>query len=435
MKGQVLYQKAKTIIPGGTQLLSKRPEMHLPDHWPSYYSKAKGCEIWDLDGKKYIDASYMAIGACVLGYADQDVDRAVKQAIDKGVATTLNSPLEVELAKLLLGLHSWAQMVRFVCGGGEAMAVAVRIARAASGRDKILFCGYHGWHDWYLSSNLANDKALDGHLLPGLEPKGVPRVLKGTAIPFEYNDTKTFLALVKKHKSEIGAVVMEPIRGHYPKKGFLETVRAVTRKENIVLVIDEVSSGFRLNCGGAHLVLGVEPDIAVFSKALGNGYPIGAVIGKKQFMNAAQESFISSTNWTSSVGLAAAIATIKKYKKYQVEKYLVDIGKKVQEGWARLAEKNNLKIQVSGTYAIGHFDFEYDKPLVLKTFFTQEMLTFGFLATNAFYCSFAHKDKHVDAYLKAVDQVFAKIAQAVAAGNLEKLLKGSVSHAGFRRLT
>jgi len=178
-KSQELYRKAKKIIPGGTQLLSKRPEMFLPELWPAYYDKAKGCEVWDLDGKKYIDMSTMGVGSCILGYADDDVNKAVKSAVDRGNMCTLNAPEEVELAELLLKLHPWAEMVRYARTGGESMMIAVRIARAKSGKDTVLFCGYHGWHDWYLSSNLADEKSLDGHLLPGLNPLGVPRALKG----------------------------------------------------------------------------------------------------------------------------------------------------------------------------------------------------------------------------------------------------------------
>jgi len=172
--GQRLYVKAKTRIPGGTQLLSKRPELYLPEQWPSYYSRAKGVEVWDLDGNRYLDMCYNGIGACILGACDPDVDAAVRTAIDAGSMSTLNAPEEVELADLLCELHPWADMVRYARCGGEAMAVAVRIARAKTHRDIIAFCGYHGWHDWYLAANLGEETALDGHLLPGLQPAGVP---------------------------------------------------------------------------------------------------------------------------------------------------------------------------------------------------------------------------------------------------------------------
>lgn len=434
-KGQELYKKAKQIMPGGTQLLSKRPEMFLPDFWPAYYSKAKGCEVWDLDGNKYIDMSFMGIGACVIGYADDDVDAAVKDAIDRGNATTLNAPEEVELASKLCELHPWANMVRYARSGGEAMAIAVRIARAKTGKDKILFCGYHGWHDWYLASNLADDKALDGHLLSGLKPKGVPRALKGTAFPFAYNDTKAFLQLLEEHGDEVGVVTLEPIRNIYPEDGFLETVREETKKRGIVLIADEVSSGFRLNAGGAHLILGFEPDIAVFSKALGNGFPIAAVIGRGEIMSAAEESFISSTNWTENIGPTAALAMIKKYVANNVGEYLSKIGKEVQDGWAAKAKKHGIKVHVSGIYPLGHFEFEYDNPLILKTLYTQFMLQKGFLATTAYYASFGHKETDIQAYVDAIDEVFEKIAPIIKEGQPEKYLEGPVSHAGFKRLT
>jgi glutamate-1-semialdehyde 2,1-aminomutase len=433
-KGQTLYKKAKKIIPGGTQLLSKRPEMFLPDHWPSYYSKARGCEVWDLDNKKYTDMSYMGIGAAIIGYADADINKAVTEAVSKGNATTLNCPEEVELAELLCKIHPWADMVRFSRTGGEAMAVAVRIARASSGKDKILFCGYHGWHDWYLASNLSDDQALDGHLLPGLEPKGVPRSLKGTAIPFEYNNTEQFLDLINKHKGELAAVVMEPIRNFYPQKGFLETIRKVTKKLGIILIMDEVSSGFRLNLGGAHLKFGIEPEIAVFSKSLGNGYATAAIIGKKQIMKSAQDTFISSTNWTDRIGAVSAIAMIRKYKKYNVSLHLSKVGKKIQEGWLALSKKHNLEIEVSGIYPLGHFVFNYPSGQELKTLFTQLMLEKGFLATNAFYASYAHKKEHIKKYLAAVDESFMEIKRSLDKSSRPKKLKGAISHTGFRRL-
>ena len=434
-KSQELYKTAKTIIPGGTGLLSKRPELFLPDLWPAYYQKAEGCEVWDLDGNKYIDMSYMGIGACVLGYADQDVNDAVKRAIDTGSMTTLNCPEEIDLAQLLCKIHPWADMVRYARTGGEAMAIAVRIARAKTEKDLILFCGYHGWNDWYLSANLADDKALDGHLLPGLEPKGVPRVLKGTAIPFNYNDTEGFLSLIDKYRDAISAVVMEPIRNHYPKDGFLEIIRQTTQKLGIVLIFDEVSSGWRLNVGGAHLSLGVKPDIAVFAKAISNGYPMAAVIGKREIMQITQETFISSTYWTERIGPVAAIATINKLKQKNVPEHLMETGREIQESWERSARKHHLKIEISGIYPLGHFSFEYEKPLVLKTLLTQLMLERGFLATTAFYASYAHKQEHIEEYSETVDEVFGFISKAIEQGNPEKYLKGSVCQVGFQRLT
>jgi len=235
-KGQSLYRKAKLMIPGGTQLLSKRPEMFLPEQWPSYYLRAKGVDVWDLDDKKYIDMSYMGLGACVLGYADDDVDDAVRAAIDAGSMCTLNCPEEVELAELLCQLHPWAEMVRNARSGGEAMAVAVRIARASTKRDKVVFCGYHGWHDWYLAANLAEEDTLDGHLLPGLEPAGVPRCLRNTAFAFTYNKISELKSVVAQYGDEIAAIVMEPIRNNEPQQGFLEGVREIANDIKAVLI-------------------------------------------------------------------------------------------------------------------------------------------------------------------------------------------------------
>ena len=217
--GQKLYKKAKKIIPGGNMFLSKRPEMFLPNQWPSYFSKAKGCEVWDLDNNKYIDMSVMGIGTCTLGYGHPEVDEAVRQTVNSGNMSTFNCPEEVYLAEKLVELHPWADMVRYARGGGESMAISVRIARAHTGREKVAFCGYHGWHDWYLAANLSDEAALDGHLLPGLSPRGVPRGLAGTAIPFNYNKLDELEAIVSGREDEFAAIVMEPIRSAYPDEG------------------------------------------------------------------------------------------------------------------------------------------------------------------------------------------------------------------------
>lgn len=433
--GVKLWNQAKKIIPGGNQLLSKRSEMFLPNLWPAYYSKAKGCEVWGLDGRQYIDLGPMSVGTCVLGYADKDVNRQVKKVIDNGNMSSLNAPEEVELAKLLVKIHPWAQMVRYVRTGGEAATVAIRIARAKTRKDLVLFCGYHGWHDWFLSSNLADNKALDGHLLPGLNPLGVPRVLKGTSYPFEFNNTKQFLQLIQKYNDKVGVVIMEPLRDRRPTKEFLNTIDKTCKKLGIVLIIDEVSMGFRLNEGGVHLQLGIEPDIAFFAKSMSNGYPMGAVIGKKEVMQVAQETFISSTYWSDRIGPAAALATIKKLKRCHVYNYIQNIGREIKNGWQAKAKKNGIKINIYGTDVVGHFAFQYNKQLVLKTLFTQLMLDEGFLATTAFYASYAHKKEHLRKYLKALDRTFSFMAKVIKEGKPEKYLKGPVCHADFKRLT
>lgn len=433
--GPKLYEKARRRIPGGTQLLSKRPEMFLPEHWPAYYSRAKGAEIWDLDGRKYIDMSYSGIGSCVLGYADADVDESVLAAIHAGSMSTLNCPEEVELADLLCELHPWAEMVRYARSGGEAAAVAVRIARACKGRQKVAFCGYHGWHDWYLAANLSGQGALDSHLLPGLKPAGVPQSLAGTAVPFHYNRLDQLQQIISNSGDDLAAIVMEPVRNQNPAPGFLESVRELADKCGAVLVFDEITAGFRLNTGGVHLQYGVVPDVAIFAKALSNGYPMAAIIGKGYVMQAAQKTFISSTYWTERVGPAAALATIRKHKQCEVPNRLSQIGRRVQEGWKAAAHSMGIPIAVSGLAPLGHFEFQVQEPQPVRTLFTQMMLERGFLATNAFYAMYAHQDHQVEAYLHSVVKVFGLLAKAIEKHQVSALLQGPVAHAGFYRLT
>ena len=432
--GPALYERAKRLIPGGTQLLSKRPEMFLPGQWPSYYSQARGAEVWDLDGRRYLDMSYAALGSCVLGYADSDVDAAVHRAIDRGTMSTLNCPEEVELAELLVDLHPWAEMARFTRGGGEAMAVAIRTARAATGRDVVAFCGYHGWHDWYLAANLGAETGLDGHLLPGLLPAGVPRGLRDTVLPFEFGRLDQLERIVRDHGSTLAAVVLEPARQRQPPPGFLEAVKSLTARTGAVLVFDEITSGFRLTTGGAHLVFGVSPDVAVFAKAMGNGYPIAAVIGVRAVMEAAQSTFMSSTFWTDRVGPVAALATIHKHRDRNVADHLQAVGRAVQAGWCEAAARHGLGIDVGGIAPLGHLAFTGVDPQAVRTLYTQLMLERGILASSGFYAMLAHQEPQVDAFLHAVDDVFRALAGAVADGSVEQQLKGPVAHSGFRRL-
>ena len=430
-----LWNKAKKIIPGGTQLLSKRSEQFLPNQWPSYYKKAKGVELWDLDNNKFIDMSLMGVGACTLGYADDDVNKAVKDAVDAGSMATLNCPEEVELAELLLKLNTWADLVRYARTGGEAMAIAVRIARAYTGKDKIAFCGYHGWHDWYLSANLADDNNLDGHLLPGLEPLGVPRSLKGSAIPFMYNRIEELEEIVKNN--DVGVIVMEPIRHHTPENNFLDNVRKIADEINAVLIFDEISSGWRMNVGGAHHLYKVYPDIAVYGKAMSNGFPMAAVVGKEDIMNMAQKSFISSTYWTERIGPVASLATINKMLENEVPSHLCKIGNLINYGWKKLAKEHNLKINIMDAVPpLTTFDFDYgENNLKLQTLFTQEMLGRGFLASKSVYVSYSHNEQHVEKYMENVTDVFGILLKAIDQGNVNKLLKGPVAHVGFKRLT
>lgn len=433
-KGQKLWKKANTLIPGGNQLLSKRAEMFLPDYWPAYYSKAKGIEVWDLDGRKYLDFAIMAVGACSLGYADPDVNKAVIEMVKRGSNATLNVPEEVELAKLLIRIHPWAEMVRYARTGGESMAIAARIARAHTGRDVIAFCGYHGWADWYLATNLKDPNGLNDHLLAGLEPKGVPQGLRGSIVPFHYNKIEELEKIVADNGGKLAAIIMEPVHTDEPKDNFLQKVRAIADRIGAVLVIDEITVGWKMTWGGAHLIYGIEPDIAIFGKTISNGYPMGAIIGKRRIMEAAQDTFISSSYWTEGIGPAAALATIKKMKRVDLPRYYMRIAKEIRAIWHQAAKKHGIAIATAEVPAILTFTLGGVDAKEAKTLFTQEMLRRGFLASNTFYASYAHKPEHLKRYEKAVDEVFGIIARARVSGGVKGKLLGPVAHTGFQRV-
>lgn len=433
-RGQELYENAKRIIPGGTELLSKRPEMFLPGGWPAYYSRCKGARVWDLDGREYLDFATMGVGACVLGYADDDVDGAVIGAIRDGGMCSLNAVEEVELAERLVALHPWAEMARFSKTGGEACALAIRIARAATGRSRVAFCGYHGWHDWYLSSNIGDSANLDGQLLPGLEPSGVPRELRDTAIPFHYNDLESLRAIVSRC-DDIGVIMMEPARSSVPEPGFLEGVRAIADEIGAVLIFDEVTSGFRVNMGGVHLTLGVEPDMAVFGKALGNGYPISAVIGRASVMDAAQGSFISSTFWTERLGYVAALETLAKFERLGAPSLLIAAGRRIKEAWSEAAREAGFTVRPNGLDPLAHLEWSGEDPLGHQTLYTQAMLDRGFLAGGSAYATCAYIRDDLEAYAAATREAFREIAEAEQSdGGIRGALRGGVKHAGFARL-
>ena len=430
--GQKLWKRAKRVIPGGNMLLSKRAEMFLPDQWPAYFSKAKGCKLWDLDGKEYIDMSIMGIGTNILGYGHPEVDEAVMQTVRSGNMSTLNCPEEVYLAEKLVELHPWADMVRLARSGGEANAIAIRIARAASGKDKVAICGYHGWHDWYLSANLGDDENLAGHLLPGLDPKGVPQNLKGTVFPFNYNNFSELEALVKAH--DIGVIKMEVVRNMGPEDNFLQKVRDLATSRGIVLIFDECTSGFRETFGGLHKKYGVEPDMAMFGKALGNGYAITATIGSREIMEAAQSTFISSTFWTERIGPTAALKTLEVMEQLKSWETITATGLKIREGWQELADRQGLGISHWGLPSLTGFTFNSPHALAYKTLITQEMMTKGYLAGNSVYVCIDHSPEVLEGFFDALNPIFGLIKECEEGRDVTSLLKGPVCHGGFKRL-
>ena len=430
--GQKLWKRALKVIPGGNMLLSKRPDMFLPDNWPTYYSKAKGCKVWDMDGKEYIDMSIMGIGTNILGYANEEIDNYVCENIQNGNMSTLNCSEEVLLAEKLVEAHPWSDMAKFARSGGEANSIAIRIARAASGKDKVAMCGYHGWHDWYLAANINDTSNLDGHHLEGLKPLGVPKSLKETVFPFEYNNIDSLLKILKNH--DIGVIKMEVSRSEPPKDDFLNKVREISNKNNIILIFDECTSGFRKTFGGLHKFYDVEPDMAMFGKAMGNGYAITAVIGKEEIMNHAQSTFISSTFWTERAGPSAALKTLEIMKREKSWEVITQTGSKIKKNLDLLSKKYELPLQQFGLEALSGFNFDSTNNLAYKTFISQEMLKKGFLAGNLIYVCTHHTKDIIEEYFSSLDPVFKLIKDCEEGKDINKLLEGPICSSGFQRL-
>jgi len=406
--GKNLWEEAKTKISCGTGLLSKRAHLFDPQSWPSYFSRAKGASIWDLDGRRYTDFTG-GVGAILLGHADDEVNAAVKRRVNLGSYTTLASPDEVKLADVLLDLHPWAGKVRYARGGGEALGLAVRIARAATGKSGIAFCGYHGWSDWYLAANLGDDAALDGHLLPGLQPLGVPRELTGTAVPFRYNDPDSFRVALQKLDGKLAAVVMEPMRSEFPRDGFLQNVIDACHAAGAVFVLDEVTSGWRFGFPGAAPVLGIEPDIAVYAKAMSNGYPAGAIIGKNEVMDAANSSFISSSYWTDGVGTAASLACIRKMRREGVQKHVWELGERLQAGLREVAARHpTLQLKIGGMPCSPSLGFADS---AAKALMIRHMLQRGYLMSSQLYVTWPHTGALVVGMLAALDESLTIVAK------------------------
>ena len=408
-KGQQLWGKSTKLIPGGNMLISKRPDLFAPNYWPTYYKKASGCYVWDLDDKKYTDMSIMGIGTNILGYSNPVVNESVQRVIMDGNMSTLNCPEEVELAEKLIKLHPWAGMAKFARGGGEANSLAIRIARAHSKKEKVVFCGYHGWHDWYMAAG-KTEEGLSEHLFKDIKTNGVPNSLEGTALPFQWNNLENLQEIISKNNGDIGVIKMEVIRNIKPSIDFLKGVRDICDKNNIVLIFDECTSGFRESFGGIHLNYGVTPDIAVFGKALGNGYAISAVIGKESVMKSAKESFISSTFWTERIGNVAALAALNEMEKIKSWEKITNLGKCIQNKWLEIAEKNSLKISTGVLPAISTFSFNSINSAEYKTFLTREFLKKGYLAGNLLFVSTEHCKLDLSEYFETLDSIFEVIA-------------------------
>lgn len=424
-----LWQKALKLIPGGNMLYSKNPDRFLKNFWPPYFSKTDGCHIWTLNNEKFLDFSLMGVGTNILGYRNKSVDSAVKKIIKKGNLSSLNCPEEVELAEKLVKMHPWSDMARFARTGGEANSIAIRIARASTQKTNIAFCGYHGWHDWYLSSNLNKKNKLEG-----FKTKGVPSALKNTSFPFEYGKIESLKQLIKRRN--IGIIKMEVCRNSLPDISFLKSVKLLAKKNKIILIFDECTSGFRENYGGLHMKLGIFPDLAIFGKALGNGYAITAVIGKKKFMKNTTKTFLSSTFWTERIGPAAAIATLNEMKKTKSWKKITKNGKLVRKEIQKIAKKNDLKVKFFGLPSLSRFKIISNKNSneKYKELIIQEMIKEKILASDVIYFSTKHNKSAIKKYLTSLNKIFKIIKNCEKGKNLKTFLKNKSSLKLFKRL-
>ena len=430
-KSLEMRQRALDVIPGGNSLLSKRSEMFSPSKWPGYFNSSSGIIVEDLDEKFYKDFSHFSVGTCTLGYANSSVNNAVKKSIDKGTMSTLNCAEEVLLAEKLVSMHSWANKVKFARTGGEANAIAVRLARAASGKDKILINGYHGWHDWYLSVNLSDKNNLDTHLLPGLKPSGVPSSLANTVETFQVGDMQKIREELKK--GTYAALKMEVMRSERPSKEYLSEIRSLCDEFDTLLIFDECTSGFREAFGGMHLNYNIYPDLCVLGKTIANGFPMTCVLGTNKVMEDSSSSFISSTFFTDRIGFVAALKTLEVMEQNKSWEIITELGnyykKKVNDVFA----KTDFEINWSGMPSLIGYSVKSKQWLYLKTFITERCLDFGYLHGCLFYPSLAHSKSDIDDFTKKLLEIIIEIESKGIDHIVNEIGKG-VCHSTFKRL-
>ena len=426
-----MRERSLKVIPGGNSLLSKRSEMFSPSKWPGFFSYAKGIVVEDLDENKYKDFSHFSVGTCTLGYSNELINNPVKDIIDKGTMSTLNCPEEVLLAEKLISMHHWAGKVRFARTGGEANSVAIRVARAATGKDKILINGYHGWHDWYLSVNLSKGNNLDGHLLPGLMPSGVPKGLKGTVETFEVGD----LIKIKKEleTGEYAALKMEVMRSQRPTKEYLQNIRKLCDDNNTLLIFDECTSGFREAFGGMHMNYEVFPDLCILGKTIANGFPLTCVLGTTRVMDKSLSSFISSTFWTERIGFVAALSTLKVMEETESWKVISNLGTYYKEVLTELFKDLELDFEWTGMPSLIGYSFSNCDWSSIKTKITEELLDHGYLHGCLFYPSIAHSKNDINDFRDVLSSVLKKL-KTLEFKNIEIEMVNKKAHNTFKRL-
>ncbi|WKZ68900.1 MAG: aminotransferase class III-fold pyridoxal phosphate-dependent enzyme [Melioribacteraceae bacterium] len=418
-KSEELYKRSLGLIPSNTQTLAKGPTQYVNGMAPKYLVKGKGSHVWDVDGNEYIDYN-MGIGPLSLGYAYDKVDEAVKKQLEDGITFSLVHPLEVEVAEIIRDIIPNAEMVRYSKTGADVTSAAVRLARAYTGKNKILCCGYHGWHDWYVSVTARNH--------------GIPEAVQAITYTFDYNNIDS---LKDSIDDDVAAVILEPVVFQEPKDNFLHKVADLCKEKNVILIFDEMWTGFRMALGGAQEYFGITPDLATYSKAVANGMPISILTGKKKIMQLADEDiFFYTTFGGEALSLAAVKATIKEMKEKNVPAYLDKQGAKLKEGYNKIAEELGLNYTKASGYnwrSIVTFDAKAGDPLILKSLVQQEMIKRGVLWGGFHNMSFSHTDEDIQYTLKAYEQVLLILKKAVEENNAKDLLRGKPVQPVFRK--
>jgi len=414
IKSQQLFQKVNEVIPLASQTFSKSYLQYIKGQAPLFITKAKGCRVWDVDGNEYVDF-INGLLPVILGYQYPAVDIAIKRQLEKGIIFSLPSPLEYELAQLLIKHIPCAEMVRFGKNGSDVTSGAVRLARAITGRDHIACCGYHGWHDWYIGTTARN--------------LGVPKSTQKLTYTFKYNDINSLKKIFKENKNKIAAIIMEPMNYVDLQPGFLQAVKKITHENGALLIFDEIITGFRYDLGGAQKLFGVTPDLATFGKAMANGMPISALVGRKKYMERAGDIFYSFTMGGEALSLAAAIATIKELEKKKAIKYIWKLGKYLQDSANKLLEENDLGkiIKIQGKPCWQVFIIkpaEKFSDLEIKSYLQQEILQNGFLWYGQHNMSFSHTKKDMNRLLRVYKKVFKDLKELIDNGKLKEQLKG-----------
>jgi len=422
-RSHVLREKARTLIPSGTQTFSKGPTQFVQGVAPVFLTRAQGSHVWDVDENEYVDYP-MALGPVILGHNYPLVTEVVTRQMQEGMAFSLPHPLEVELAELLTEVVPCAEMVRFGKNGSDAVSGAVRVARAYTGRDIIVCCGYHGWQDWYIGTTSRN--------------KGVPKAVQELTIPFRYNDVPSLENIFAEHPGRIAAVIMEPVGVVEPRGGFLQRVRELAHHEGALLIFDEIITGFRLAVGGAQEYFGVMPDLACVGKAMANGFPLSAVVGRREIMELFDEVFFSFTFGGETLSLAASLATIREMRDKNVIGHLWEQGRKLKDGYNVLARefgvsKHTECIGLPPRTIVTFRDESGAESLILKSLFQQECLKRGVLFAGGHNVCYSHSDADISYTLRVYRTTLEILAAAIREGGAAARLEGEPVQPVFRQ--